>query len=63
MKLSERLDKTTKNKLNSLKDKPVKRKRKKKKRNVEKLTERDIKELMGQYRDTYERRGGAVRRK
>lgn len=29
----------------------------------ERLTERDFKELMGQYRDTYKRKNGAIRRK
>ena len=60
MKLSEHLDKGTRKRLKSLSG----NKRKKvKKRNVEKFTEKDILELMGTHRDRYERRGGAMRRK
>jgi hypothetical protein len=36
---------------------------KKKRRNKEKLSTKDIEELMGMHRDTYARHKGAVRRK
>lgn len=62
MKLSDRLNNDTKHKL-----KKMRRRRKKKKVNQdplqEKLSEREWKDLMGMNRDTYERRGGAIRRK
>lgn len=35
----------------------------KKKRNKQKLSRKEIHDLMGINRDTYERRGGAIRRK
>ena len=60
MRIEDRLDKNTKNKLVNLR-KP--RNKKKKKRNVERFSEREILDLMGVSRDRYERRGGAVRRK
>ena len=56
MKISEHLDKSTKDKLNNVK-------KKRKCRNVESFTEKDILYLMGTNRDRYERRSGAVRRK
>lgn len=63
MKIKDHLDKATTTELNKIKDKPVKRKRKKKKSNGEQLTQRDLKELMGMNRDRYERRGGDMRGK
>ena len=59
MKLADHLDKSTKDKLNSVK----KKRKRKKKCNVERFTEKDILDLMGTNRDRYERRGGAMRRK
>lgn len=59
MKIADHLGKDTKKKLNSL----GKRNKTKKKRNVERFSERDLLELMGVGRDRYERRGGALRRK
>gem|GEM_PF-6427135 len=56
MKLEDRLGKDTIEKLNKI--------RKKKRRKKEKLTERDYRELMGEFRDTYKRGPtGAIRRK
>lgn len=43
--------------------KPSKNKSPKKKRNKEKLSTKDIEELMGMNMDRYERRRGAMRRK
>jgi hypothetical protein len=45
----------------SYKAKPVKKRQQK--RNKEKLSQRDIEELMGVNRDIYVRKGGALRRK
>jgi hypothetical protein len=68
MKLADLLSKDEKNKLNNIKS--PKRKRKKKPpskqqpvKKDEKLSRRDIEELMGIKRDTYTRRNGAIRRK
>ncbi|WP_169917346.1 hypothetical protein [Alkalihalobacterium alkalinitrilicum] len=52
MRIEDRLDKNTKSKLDKMKN-----------NKKERLTERDIKSLMGMNRDRYERRGGAIRRK
>lgn len=57
MKIADHLSKEQKQKLNKVKS-PKKKKKKK-----EILSFRDIEELMGTRRDTYERRNGAVRRK
>jgi len=56
MKLSDCLNKSTRNKLRNLssKSKPEKK---------EHLTDKDLADLMGINRDRYERKGGAVRRK
>ncbi|WP_169917364.1 hypothetical protein [Alkalihalobacterium alkalinitrilicum] len=51
LKSGDRLDKYTKSKLE------------KNEKETEKLSEKDIKNLMGMNRDRYERRGGAIRRK
>lgn len=61
MKFSDHLEKSTRSKLKNLSSKS-KRKRKKR-RNVERFSEKDLLDLMGVGRDRYERRGGAVRRK
>ncbi|QOY37977.1 hypothetical protein AWH56_010640 [Anaerobacillus isosaccharinicus] len=52
MKIKDHLDKGTKRALNDIG-----------KRNKEKLSTKELEELMGVNRDRYERRGGAVRRK
>lgn len=62
MKTADHLDKGTRKRLKNLSGNK-KKKVKKKKRNVERFTEKDILDLMGTKRDRYERRGGAVRRK
>ena len=62
MKIADHLDKGTRKRLKNLSGNK-KKKVKKKKRNVERFTEKDILELMGTHRDRYERRGGAMRRK
>lgn len=61
MKLHEHLDDKTKRKLNYKPTNQVKKRRRRKCK--EKLSERDILELMGCNRPTYERRRGAVRQK
>ena len=53
MKLSDRLNSNTRTKLKKLRKQP----------NPEILTDKDLLELMGVHRDTYTRKGGAVRRK
>jgi hypothetical protein len=57
MKLSDQLNKDTKDRLKKMKRRvsndPLQ----------EKLSERELKDLMGMNRDTYVRRGGAIRRK
>jgi len=53
MKLSDRLNSNTRSKLKNLSSKPK----------PEKLTDKDLADLMGINRDRYERRGGAVKRK
>jgi len=58
MKIADHLSKEQKQKLDKVKSPKKKRKKKK-----EILSFRDIEELMGTRRDTYERRNGAVRRK
>jgi hypothetical protein len=58
MKFAENLSKKEIAKHNQLRHKP-----KEKKRDKEKLSYRDIEELMGVYQDTYKRVNGAVRRK
>lgn len=65
MKLSDHLDKNTKSRLNNIKDNKKSRYRNKRcKKTKEKFSERDIRELMGEFKDTYKRsRGGAIRRK
>ena len=62
MKIADHLDKGTRKRLKNLSGNK-KKKVKKKKRNVERFTEKDILDLMGTKRDRYERRGGAMRRK
>jgi hypothetical protein len=65
MKLSDHLDNNTKTKLTNLTDKkkPSSKKRKRQKPK-ENLTDRDFRELMGEFKDTYKRsRGGAMRRR
>lgn len=59
MKIADHLSKEQKQKLDKVKS-PKKKKKKKRK---EILSFRDIEELMGTRRDTYERRNGAVRRR
>lgn len=55
MKIADHLNDDQKQKLNQI------NKRKKKKN--KKLSAYELRDLMGQNRDTYERRGGAIRRK
>jgi len=55
MKLSDLLDNNTRSKLKNLGSKQKKK--------PEILTDKDLADLMGVRRDTYERRGGSVRRK
>jgi hypothetical protein len=66
MKLMDHLSDDNKKKLNEISKKKRRRKRKGKNnplRQTERLTERDYKELMGQYKETYKRgKGGAMRR-
>lgn len=62
MKIADHLSKEQKQKLNKVKS-PKKKTSKPKQKKKEKLSFRDIEELMGTRRDTYERRNGAVRRK
>ena len=66
MKLSDRIDNNTKGKLRNLssKSKPDDKKQTTNSRCKEKLTDKDLVELMGQNRQTYKRgKCGAVRRK
>ncbi len=65
MKLFDHLDNNTKSKLNNLKDtKKPRQNNKKPKRPKENLTNRDVRELMGEFKDVYKRgRGGAIRMK
>jgi len=67
MRIEHIIDSDTKAKLgvsNESKGNVVTKRRKRKKRKQERLSERDIKELMGQYQPTYTRgKGGAIRRK
>jgi hypothetical protein len=60
MKIEQLIDDEIKKQL-SYKAKPVKKRQQK--RNKEKLSQRDIEELMGINRDIYVRKGGALRRK
>jgi hypothetical protein len=60
MKIADHLSKEQKQKLSKI---TPKKKRKAKPKKKENLSFRDIEELMGTRRDTYERRNGAVRRK
>ena len=60
MKIEQLIDDEIKKQL-SYKAKPVKKRQQK--RNKEKLTQRDIEDLMGINRDIYVRRSGALRRK
>jgi hypothetical protein len=60
MKIEQLIDDEIKKQL-SYKAKPVKKRQQK--RNKEKLSQRDIEELMGVNRDIYVRKGGALRRK
>ena len=53
MKLSDRIDNNIRSKLKNLRKQPKQ----------EILTDKDLLELMGVHRDTYTRKGGAVRRK
>lgn len=55
MKIADHLNKDQKQKLNKI--------NKRKKKKSRKLNEYELRDLMGQNRDTYERRGGAIRRK
>jgi hypothetical protein len=52
-----------KNQLSSVKNTRVKVDEKPQKAHSEKLTDKDIKELMGMNRPRYEKRGGAIRQK
>lgn len=62
MKIADHLDKTTKSKLNGLKDKP--RKKHKKKNKYEKLSPGELRELMGANKQTLKRgKGGAYKGK
>jgi len=66
MKLSDWIDNNTRGKLRNLssKSKPDDKKQTTNSRCKEKLTDKDLVELMGQNRQTYKRgKGGAVRRK
>lgn len=66
MRIYERIDKQTRTKLNDLKNGNRKGRPKSKtrnRRNKERLTERDIKELMGQYEPTFRKHRGAWRSK
>jgi hypothetical protein len=60
MEIEQLIDDKIKKRLN-YKAKPVKKRQQK--RNKEKLSQRDIEELMGINRDIYVRKGGALRRK
>jgi hypothetical protein len=59
MRIADHLNKEQKQQLSKIQTPKKKRKAKKK----ENLSFRDIEELMGTRRDTYERRNGAMRRK
>lgn len=66
MKIEHIIDSDTKAKLGVLnkgKGKSHSNGKKRNKRYSERLNERDIKELMGQYQPTYKRKNGAIRRK
>jgi hypothetical protein len=66
MRIEQHLDDTTKRKLGvTSKDNGNvhPRRNKPRKRNKERLNERDWKEIMGINRDTYKRKNGAIRRK
>lgn len=63
MKFADHLSKEEIRKFNQLRKAERNKKEHRHKRNKEKLSVRDIEELMGTHRDTYERRRGAVRRK
>jgi hypothetical protein len=67
MKLMDHLSDDNKKKLNEIGKKKRRRKRKNKNNpltQIERLTERDYRELMGEFKDTYKRgRTGAIRRK
>jgi hypothetical protein len=62
MRIADHLSKEQKQQLSKITPKK-KRKTKPKPKKKENLSFRDIEELMGTRRDTYERRNGAVRRK
>lgn len=63
MKFAEHLTKADIQKFNQLRKAERNKKENKPKRNKEKLSRKDIEELMGTHRDTYKRVNGAVRRK
>ncbi len=66
MRIEQLIDSDTKAKLgvsSESKGKHQPSKKKRKKRYSESLSERDIKELMGQYQPTYKRKNGAYRQR
>lgn len=64
MKISDHLSEDEKKKLIQLKKHAAARKKKNPIKSIkEKLSLKDLKQLMGMNRDRYERRGGAIRRK
>jgi hypothetical protein len=67
MKLADHLSEENRKKMNEISKKKRRRKRKNKNnplRQTERLTEKDYRELMGQYKETYKRgKGGAIRRR
>jgi hypothetical protein len=63
MRIADHLSKEKKQQLNNMQTPKKKRKGKPKTKKKENLSFRDIEELMGTRRDTYERRNGAMRRR
>lgn len=63
MKFAEHLSKEQIRKFNQMRKSPKKKKAKIQQHKKEKLSERDLRDLMGMNRDTFERRRGAVRRR
>jgi hypothetical protein len=63
MRIADHLSKEQKQQLSKVHTPKKKRKGKPKPKKKENFSFRDIEELMGRYRDTYERRNRAVRRK
>ena len=63
MRVEDRLDKGTRNKLNILRGTKNKEKHKNPNNHQENLSERDIKDLMGINRATYKRCRGALRQR